>query len=185
MLRKSRPQWITYQDAFEIDNKIYLRGVTSIDPEWIVNLCPSMCNFNKPLKDPPPYFDEETGVVKCYVKATYGRQGWELPVTSMEHPASAEKFRLFAQFLLDGDVVGTFSKWRPHLLLLPSTMTKSWAKLQPRTQSLLQTLVAAQVDSRDSLLAAWEKDDEFLLTEYLEWVPERLHSDVKSSWPPV
>ncbi|CAG7828649.1 unnamed protein product [Allacma fusca] len=185
VLRRTKPSWIVYQEAFEINGKIYLRGVVAIEPEWILVLCPTMCRFDKPLKDPPPYFDHTDGLVKCFMKSTYGKQGWELPVAQIEYPVNAEKYSYFAQFLLEGEVFSLLKQWSNSLLSLPKTMTKSWAKLQPRTQSLLEQLVSAEVDSKPKLSAQWEKNPKYLLKEYLEWVPERLHRQIKSSWPPV
>jgi ATP-dependent RNA helicase DHX37/DHR1 len=64
-------------------------------------------------------------------------------------------------------------------------MIKTWAKLQPRTQSLLQELTSRNVDSLDTLLAAWQKDKLYLLVAYQAWVPESLHGEVEALWPPV
>jgi ATP-dependent RNA helicase DHX37/DHR1 len=64
-------------------------------------------------------------------------------------------------------------------------MVKTWAKLQPRTQLLLQELKNRNIDNLDTLLAAWQKDKLYLLTAYQAWVPESLHGEVAALWPPV
>lgn len=64
-------------------------------------------------------------------------------------------------------------------------MIKTWAKLQPRTQVLLQELTRSNVDSLDTLLAAWKKDRLYLLNAYQAWLPESLHEKVAAIWPPV
>lgn len=56
-------------------------------------------------------------------------------------------------------------------------------RLQPRTESLLNALIKEQVNSKDSLLKAWKKDQNYLLHEYLEWLPQSLHGQFK--WPPT
>jgi len=62
-------------------------------------------------------------------------------------------------------------------------MIKPWAKLQPRTESLLGALVAAKVDSKTSLANQWKDDANFLLPEYCQWLPQELIREVKSKWP--
>lgn len=173
-----------YQEAFEHNGKIMLRGVTAIDPDWIYALCTSLCTIEKTLKDPLPYYDETTEEIKCYVKATYSKQGWELPTATVEHPLNAEKYRYFAQFLLQGDVVAGLKRWKSNLVSTPSSMTKSWADLQPRTQIIFQTLVSNNVHSKATLQAVWKDDPTFLLEEYLPWVSEKVHDDVRLNWPP-
>lgn len=64
-------------------------------------------------------------------------------------------------------------------------MVKTWAKLQPRTQVLLQELTSNNIDSFDSLLAAWQKDKSYLLEAYKAWVPEAFYEEVTELWPPV
>lgn len=71
------------------------------------------------------------------------------------------------------------------LLSPPGTMVKTWARLQPRTQILLQELTRCAVDNYDSLLAAWRKDKLYLLAVYQSWIPESLHSEAAALWPPV
>lgn len=64
-------------------------------------------------------------------------------------------------------------------------MTKTWAKLQPRTQTLLNELVGHNVDNLDRLLSAWQKDKSYLLAVYQSWQPESLHDQIASIWPPL
>lgn len=53
VLRKVCPEWIVYQEIYET-NKMYLRNVTAIEPEWLPKFAPSLCRFGEPLTDPPP-----------------------------------------------------------------------------------------------------------------------------------
>lgn len=185
VLRTLLPEWVVYQEIFESNQKMYMRGITGIEPAWIPAFCSSLCTSGAPLADPPPYFDTEKGIIKCFVKSTYGRQGWPLPVHEMEYPYSLDKFKLFSQFLLEGAVVSKLAEWKSSLLSMPVTMVKPWARLQPRTQTLLNELTARKVCSRDGLLKEWERDKNYLLEVYLAWVPSQLHVQVSCSWPPV
>ena len=55
VLRKESPEWVVYQEVYET-NKIYMRGVTAIEPEWLPTFAPSLCNMSEPLVDPPPWY---------------------------------------------------------------------------------------------------------------------------------
>lgn len=210
VLRSTKPQWIVYQEVFESNGKMYLRGVSAIEPDWIPLFCKTLCKLENPLKDPPPFFNKDKGDVYCSVKATYGKQGivqfnllpfksikdiysyhaliflgWELPIVETEYPIFLEKFKLFAQFLLEGLVFPKLGKWREKLLSMPITMTKPWAKLQPRTQTLLLPLTKNGIHSKSLLEERWKLDQSFLLSEYLTWLPDDIHNEVKSEWPPI
>lgn len=55
VLRKTSPEWVVYQEIFET-NKLYMRGVTAIEPEWLPKFVPSLCHMNEPLEDPLPRY---------------------------------------------------------------------------------------------------------------------------------
>ena len=57
-----------------------------------------------------------------------GPHCWQLPAVELEYPASIERYRWFARFLLDGAVIKPLEQFVPHLLSLPATMIKTWAK---------------------------------------------------------
>jgi ATP-dependent RNA helicase DHX37/DHR1 len=164
---------------------MYLRGVTAIDPQWIPVFCKTQCRPEQILQDPPPFYDPTTGTIMCHQKVSYGRQGWELPVSKMEYPRRLEKFKLFAQFLLEGKVFEKMSRWKEDLLSLPVTMVKPWAKLQPRTQGILKALTENGIQSKEDVEKMWTSNRTFLLKEYLEWIPSESHKNVMISWPPL
>ena len=185
ILRHNRPQWVVYQEIYEKDDKIYLRGITAIEPEWLPVLCPSQCTFSAPLETPAARYDPVQGQVLCHMNVTFGRSGWLLPVIELPFPAGLDRFKYFAQFLLDGSVCPPLAKWVSVLLSPASTMVKTWARLQPRTQILLQGLTNDKVDSFEALLAAWKRNRLYLLNAYQQWLPVSLHQQVASQWPPL
>lgn len=90
ILRKSRPEWVVYQEVFELQNgdarKMFMRGITAIEPEWLLIYVRSLCNIRSIREDPPPRFNQSNGKVYCHVEATFGRSGWELPLSEIEMP---------------------------------------------------------------------------------------------------
>ncbi|XP_057688100.1 probable ATP-dependent RNA helicase DHX37 [Corythoichthys intestinalis] len=183
-LFKTLPEFIVYQEIMET-TKMYMRGVSAVEAEWVPQLLPQYCHLDPPLESPSPWFCSSTGSIRCHRSSTFFRVGWQLPAVEMEYPDGLERYKLFAQFILDGQVCPKLKARRGHLLSNPSIMMKSWAKLQPRTEAVLGALVSRRVDCRDALLSLWKTDDKFLLSAYCQWLPEAMHQDVAKSWPPV
>uniref|UniRef100_A0A667Y2I6 RNA helicase n=1 Tax=Myripristis murdjan TaxID=586833 RepID=A0A667Y2I6_9TELE len=167
-LFKTLPQFVVYQEVMET-TKMYMRGVSAVDAEWVPQLLPQYCHFGSPLETPSPWFCSSTGTVKCQCSSTFFRVGWQMPAVDMDYPHGLERYKLFAKFLLEGKVCPKLMKHTKHLLSNPSIMLKTWAKLQPRTETLLGALVSEKVDCRDALLTVWKnKENKFLLSAY--WI---------------
>ncbi|KAL7885142.1 hypothetical protein AOLI_G00079120 [Acnodon oligacanthus] len=183
-LHKTLPEFVVYQEVMET-TKMYMKGVCAVQPDWIPKLIPQYCHFSGPEQNPAPWYCPLSGRVKCQQQSTFFRIGWKLPAIEMDHPEGIERYKLFAKFLLEGQVCPRLQQYSTHLLSSPSTMLKTWAKLQPRTEALLAALVSEKVDNRDSLEAAWKKKGKYLLSAYCRWIPESLHQEVTKSWPPI
>uniref|UniRef100_A0A8C5S7I6 DEAH-box helicase 37 n=1 Tax=Laticauda laticaudata TaxID=8630 RepID=A0A8C5S7I6_LATLA len=184
ILFKQLPEFVVYQEIVET-TKMYMKGVSAIEPEWIPLLLPPYCHFEKPLEEPPPFCCPETGHVRCHRPSVFYRVGWPLPAVEVDYPEGLDRFKHFARFLLEGKVVKLLAAYRHCLLSSPVTMLKTWSKLQPRTESLLQALVSENADNRDILRLAWKKNPKYLLAEYCQWVPEVTHEEIAKMWPPV
>ncbi|XP_067911172.1 probable ATP-dependent RNA helicase DHX37 isoform X2 [Heterodontus francisci] len=184
VLFKHLPEFVVYQEIVET-SKMYMKGLTAIEAEWIPLLLPQYSHYGKPLDTPPPRYCPDTGRVKCHRRSTFFRVGWQLPAVEVDYPEGLDRYKYFAKFLLEGTVVKKFATYLNCLLSSPSTMLKTWAKLQPRTDALLGALVSENVDNRDALLAAWKKNSKYLLLAYCQWLPEAMHADVSRHWPPV
>uniref|UniRef100_A0A8C1NHA2 Activating signal cointegrator 1 complex subunit 3 n=1 Tax=Cyprinus carpio TaxID=7962 RepID=A0A8C1NHA2_CYPCA len=155
-LHKTLPEFVVYQEIMET-TKMYMRGVCAVQAEWIPKLLPQYCHFSAPEESPAPWFCPLSGRVKCHQQSTFYRVSWKLPAIEMDYPEGLEHYKLFAKFFLEGQV--TFMSYSRCLLSSPSTMLKTWAKLQPRTEALLTALVSENVNNRTSLEAAWKKDE--------------------------
>ncbi|KAJ7419940.1 putative ATP-dependent RNA helicase DHX37 [Willisornis vidua] len=184
VLFKELPEFVVYQEIVET-TKLYMKGVSAVEPEWIPALLPPYCHFGKPLENPPPSYCPETGRVRCHRPSVFYRVSWQLPAVEVDYPEGIDRYKYFARFLLEGKVIKKLSSYSQCLLSSPLIMLKTWSKLQPRTESLLQALVAENCDNRDALLAAWKKNPKYLLSAYRQWIPEAMHDDLAQKWPPV
>ena len=156
ILKKKQPEWVVYQEVYETrngdDTKMFVRGITAIEPDWLLKYAPGLCNFGKTLDEPEPRYEPDEDKIYCHVKATFGRSGWPLPISEVEMPESLDKYRHFARFLLNGEVCEKLLEFKHNLLSPPSTMTKSWSKLMPRTEVIMNALASRQIDSKTKLI---------------------------------
>ena len=94
IFKSTLPEWVTYQEIYETSNgKMYMRGVSAIDPTWLPIYCRDQCAFTQPLVEPTPYWDDEVGQIICHVNGTFGKQAWQLPTVAIEHPKNNQKYR--------------------------------------------------------------------------------------------
>ncbi|XP_021370446.1 probable ATP-dependent RNA helicase DHX37 [Mizuhopecten yessoensis] len=184
VLYRQNPQLLVYQ-RIEETSRLYMKGLVAMEAEWLPIFCPSHCTFSKPLDDPAPEFDETKGEVMCHMTSTFSRCTWGLPAIEMEYPLTLEKYKWFARFLLEGKVIPGLAKFTTMLLSSPSTMVKTWAKLQPRTEVLLKCLAGEGVDCRDTLLSKWKTQPTYLFDAYSQWIPKANHFELEAAWPPV
>lgn len=183
-LFKKLPEFVVYQEIMET-TKMYMRGLSAVEAEWVPEILPQYCHFGPPLESPSPWFCPSDGTIKCHRSSTFFRVAWQLPAAEKDYPDGLERYKLFSKFLLEGQVCPKLKNHSGHLLSNPSIMLKTWAKLQPRTEAVLGALVSKRVDCRDALLTVWKTEDKFLLWAYCQWLPESMHQEVAKSWPPI
>lgn len=93
VLRKLKPEWVIYQEVYELQNgatrKMFMRGVTAIEPEWLLVYVRGMCHIRTIREEPiAPRYNAADGKIRCHVDATFGRVGWEIPGGEIEMPLS-------------------------------------------------------------------------------------------------
>jgi ATP-dependent RNA helicase DHX37/DHR1 len=163
VLFKQLPEYICYVEMVET-SKLYAKGICSIDSSWLAQYLGNQCSFEKPIvneadneyESKKPRFDSKKGIVVCHRESTFGRVMWKVKAVEVEFPESLELFKWFARFLLDGEVCENLKKYENVLLASSSTMLKSWAKLQQRTESLLNALINENCTSKQKLHDIWK-----------------------------
>ncbi|CAP33663.2 Protein CBR-RHA-2 [Caenorhabditis briggsae] len=158
VLFTEEPEFVIYQELVQVNEKKLMTSVCAVDKEWISRLAESWCRFGEQDKNQEPIYDSVKDAVVKTVKVAFGPLGWELPNENRPVPHDIMKYRYFAVFLLDG---------------------------QKRTEALLNKLIDKEVTTRASLKEQWLKNENWLLEEYLEWVPESIHQTVTMMWPPL
>lgn len=189
VLRKNLPEWVCYQEAYEAisgeSTKMFIRGITAIEPEWLLKLIPKYCNVTDLLDEPEPIYDWSADAIMCYAKATIGKSGWQLPVTQIDMPMNATRCMYFAKFFIEGKIYPKLKGFRKHVLSSPESVLKSYSSSIARIGDLLKALQQNRVFTRSRLEDLWQSNPNFLLTEYGQFLPASCHSDVKSIWPPL
>lgn len=97
VLRSSRPEWVVYQEIYELRNgdttKMFMRGVTAIEPEWLLIYSNGLCNIKTIKEDPSPRYNERNGKIYCHCEATFGQSAWEIPAAEIEMPVNELVFK--------------------------------------------------------------------------------------------
>ncbi len=104
---------------------------------------------------------------------------------SIVHFVDLDWYKCFAVEILKGNVFRKLKKFREKLLASPQTILKSWAHLQPRTKGIVNLLVASDAKNRKVIESEWEGNQEFLLKQICDWIPESIQDDIRTIWPPL
>ncbi|CAJ0586481.1 unnamed protein product, partial [Mesorhabditis spiculigera] len=180
------PDYVLYQEITQLGGKKCMQNVMSVDEEWLYKLAENYCTFGAPPADNKGVsYNPKKDALTCSVSVAFGPCAWDLGTTERPLPHNINTYRLFAQCLLAGQVIPALAEWTPKLLAPPTTMTREWAKLQPRTEAVLNALIRKETLSRAALNAVWAKEPEFLLDEVQAWLPQMLHTKFQAAWPPV
>lgn len=163
VLRQSRPEWVVYQEIYELQNgdttKMFMRGVTAIEAEWLLVYAKPVCNIKSIKEEPtPPRYSAANGKVYCFCEATFGESAWEIPLAEIEMPCCELACKYFAMFFLNGDVFSDLQAHRKLLRSSPKNVVKSWAHNTPHILAFVNALIRRQVLNRQTLLDAWKKD---------------------------
>ena len=178
------PEWVVYQEIYEVQGKMYMRGVTAIDPAWLPEFCPLDCNLSKPLSKREPFYDPERGQILTYRSGTYGERGWVLPLVTTVHPNTMERTKFFAKFFLEGLIFPELKDFSEELLSPSVAMVRSWGNLHlKRTKPFFEMLLHKCVDEKDKFETALSANPKFLLKEYLLWHDEGRHQEIRKIWP--
>ena len=181
ILAQETPEWVVYQEIHET-SKMFMRNVVAIEPSWLPVYSPKLCNLSGPLENPPPYFDSDRDAVMSFVEGTFGPHAWQLPVSCIEFPETADKYKWFARLFLEGSVLDFMKEFSSHFLSSPKILLKSWANLQPKLMSIYKTLQSKGVCSISALKHHWKQDAHFLMPEVKEWLSVSQHFQLQEAW---
>lgn len=161
VLRESTPEFVIYQEVYEVQNKdqtkMIMRGITEIEPEWLSNYAPKLCNFEK-VADSMPFYDRDGDQILQKMHVTFGKCGWELPDAQIRMPDGKEACMQFGFFFLNGDVFEKLKEYQPKLLSTPSSVLKAYNRHNPRVEAFINKLVDGRIVSRASLENVWRKN---------------------------
>ncbi|XP_017870908.1 PREDICTED: probable ATP-dependent RNA helicase kurz [Drosophila arizonae] len=189
VLQAATPDWIIYQEVYELKRdegtKMFLRGITAIEPEWLLTYVPLLCNVHEVFEDPPPRYDQDNGRIFCFAKVTFSKAGWELPLCELRMPRSEKTCCYFGMYLLDGLVCPALDAFKPKLKSSPSSLIKKWSDLNDKVLRFKRALINKQIYSRESLFDQWKVQPDFLLDEYHQLLYDVSLSELTNIWPPM
>ncbi|KAG7380675.1 ATP-dependent RNA helicase dhx37 [Phytophthora pseudosyringae] len=189
------PQFVVYQHIMRT-SRAYMKMVTAIEPEWLAGIGKNtpLCKYAPPLAEPAPFYHPELDEVQCYAKAQYGIHQWTLPAMRIAYPdqdASVSKdglggkYRWFAKFLLDGQVLTSLLPFSGALKEPSHTLIRK--KFDKKIQLLVAKLQQNRVASRRALVARWSKSDGklFIKAELQSWIKDSHQTVFSQAWGPL
>uniref|UniRef100_K3W5Y1 RNA helicase n=1 Tax=Globisporangium ultimum (strain ATCC 200006 / CBS 805.95 / DAOM BR144) TaxID=431595 RepID=K3W5Y1_GLOUD len=189
------PAFVVYQHIMRT-TRAYMKMVTSVEPGWLASIGKNtpMCKYSPPLAEPSPSYNSDLDQVQCYAKAQYGVHQWVLPVVQIAYPEHdqqdekdglAGKYRWFAKFVLDGQVIPGLKPFSGSALREPSHMLIR-KKFDKKIQLLVHKLQKHKVGSRAQLIAMWrDQDATFLRTELKAWIKDDQQALFTKSWKAI
>ncbi|CAI5742093.1 unnamed protein product [Hyaloperonospora brassicae] len=183
------PEFVVYQHVMRT-TRAYMKMVTAIEPQWLASIGKNtpLCKYAPPLAEPAPFYHKELDEVQCYSKAQYGIHQWSLPAMRIAYPDDdaldglADKYRWFAKFLLDGQVVTSLLPFSVALKEPSHTLIRK--KFDKKIQLLVAKLQQHHVASRQTLVAKWSTPTGklFLKTELLSWIKDTHKAAFSQAW---
>uniref|UniRef100_A0A0K0DVI4 RNA helicase n=1 Tax=Strongyloides stercoralis TaxID=6248 RepID=A0A0K0DVI4_STRER len=191
---KIQPEYVLYQEIIQTNEKRLMTGCCVVDAEWISILASEYCTFypfenknslsNKDEVEIYKY-NEKLGTVVEEVKCFFSPHQWYLGICERPLSVNITLYKLFAYHILEGNVLKPLKKYKEYLLAQPSSLLKNWAKLQERTEAFINKLVEREIHQKSKIISLWKNGEkEYLLEEYLMWLPESIHDKVTLEWPP-
>ncbi|GMF43245.1 unnamed protein product [Phytophthora fragariaefolia] len=186
------PQFVVYQHIMRT-TRAYMKMVTAIEPEWLAGIGKNtpLCKYAPPLTEPAPFYNPELDEVQCYAKAQYGIHQWSLPAMRIAYPeydasdakdGLAGKYRWFAKFLLDGQIINSLLPFSGALKEPSHTLIRK--KFDKKIQLLVAKLQQNRVACRRALVAKWGKSDGklFLKAELQSWIKDTHQAAFSQAW---
>jgi len=175
------PELVVYSELLNT-KRLYMHGVTTVKPGWLLKYASSLCTFSAPLEDPKPYYDPLNDQVYCYVSPIFSRHNWQLPLHSLPIKDNTSRLQVFACALLKGDVLPCLRDVKDFLALSPCVVLGP--ARQRRVGDLLNRMKIGPklVDSRAALRDVWNADPGFLYPEVKVWYQDKFHSQFDLIW---
>ena len=182
-LHSTLPEWLVYSEVIRTTNRPYMIGVTAIDPSWIPDSVPALCNISEPLLDPPPSYSFKLDDVFSWHDARFGSNCWTLPRISRLHPTLQERCAIFASIILGEKLIPSMKAIRPAMVASPSMARKPEMRAHRRVHNLITALETEKIANWRQLRAKWKIDPEFLHVEIREWIKKTAHGEFDRLWP--
>jgi ATP-dependent RNA helicase DHX37/DHR1 len=181
-LYKIRPEWVVYKELIET-NRVYLKGVTAVLLDWMTSLGPWLCSgMDEIVEAPGPRYDSEHDKIRGFVQPSFIHKDWMTTKLQVDLKG-LDVFKYFARFLLEGQICLAIKPFARKMVAKPSIIVKQWA--QHKIAAIVQPLLDHKIDSKQKLLARWQKDPKFLLSAVLLWLDPGEHANLAQVWPPT
>jgi len=195
------PEYVVYNDISKSKGgKIYIKGITAIQPNWLSEFAKPMVKLSKPLDVPAPRFSSKDDAMYAFVHASYadasssvaqqqGNNVWQLPIQQIEitvgQYGSNFVFGTFARLLIEGKVFKDLRVFKDKLESSGMEVEKMNSEKAIQFVNAIRSLFGNDNSvSKQRLIQRWQKEPTFLRDEYVRFVKKRFKTTVQDMWPP-
>jgi ATP-dependent RNA helicase DHX37/DHR1 len=182
---RSAPEFLVYTELVD-KKRLYMHGITTVKPKWLVKHVSALCTFSAPLTEPRPFYDPLTDQVFCWVSPNFGSHNWSLPLHSLPIEKRSLRILVFACALLEGDVLPCLKSAQKYLMGPASAILRPESLGQTRVGDLLSRMKAGigskVVDSRSVLREIWCTNPNFLYNEIRNWFQQNYRDTFANYW---
>lgn len=191
-LRSAPPAWIVFRELRAgSKDRNWFRGSTAIEAAWLPRVAPQLCHWSAPMAQPPPRWDSQAEVLRCWRRGNFGPPAWPLPLYESEFPEGPLKYHVLARFLLDGILFPPLTSWKDWWATPPARLTSALGNsggvaALPRTLLALPSqLRRKKIASCAALREQWKNSKTFLWPEVSQWLRPECRSTAAAQWPPL
>ncbi|KAJ8760318.1 hypothetical protein K2173_011871 [Erythroxylum novogranatense] len=179
-LSSSSPEFLVYNELLHT-KRPYMHGATSVKPEWLVQYARSLCSFSA-VEDPKPYYECHTDQVFCWVVPTFGPHLWHLPLHSRPITGLADRVKVFAYALLDGQILPCLRSVKKFMAARPTIILDREAAGERRVGNLILKLKIKSIDSCVMLREVWNYNPMELYSEIEDWFKKSFKENFQDLW---
>lgn len=196
------PKYIVYNEiAKSRTGKIYVKGVSEIQPTWLTEYAKPMVKLSKPLQT---RYCKERDELQCSVTATFSDANnnstaniWDLPAQNIVYSPQQfgrQVYAAFAGLIIDGRVFDDLSVFKGQMKVSRADIEQLVSSNAKQFVSKIEQLFINNTSAQDgmemqnvskkALITKWGQDSSFLKNEFRALVKERYAHMVDKMWPP-
>ena len=179
------PELLIYTEIISENNSNFLYLCSCIKTDWLYNLGGNLVKTSLSLNLKEPYYNKSKDSICGFVDIIYGYKRWEIKNIAVEMSEDEPKFYYyFARFLLEGEIIEEFKKYKKMLNTNPNIITNKISDMYIKVSKLIISLKANKITNKKVLIAKFKKEKNFLKDIIILWYDNvNIKKNIREKWP--